>query len=66
MNWLRRKFFYALRLCGWHWPASYGVIHRFLCPRPAGDYDTARSCIKAGHCGCDNGPAIKAKAGEAA
>jgi len=38
-----------------HFPRIWAVTYaRYYCPRPIGDARTARQCIAAGHCGCDN------------
>lgn len=31
-----------------------GVLYRYVCPRPIIDNPTARACVLAGKCGCDN------------
>lgn len=38
-----------------HFPRIWGQTYaRYYCPRPIGDAKTARQCIAAGHCGCNN------------
>lgn len=34
------------------------IWYRFYCPSPIGKNKTARACIAAGECGCDNNPRI--------
>lgn len=36
--------------------AQYLKYARYYCPRPIGKDKTARACIAAGNCGCDNKP----------
>lgn len=31
-----------------------GILYRYRCPRPIIDDPTARACVLAGKCGCDN------------
>ena len=38
-----------------HFPRIWGVTYaRYYCPRPIIKDRTARACIAAGHCGCNN------------
>lgn len=44
---------------GWwlelHFPRIWGQTYaRYYCPRPISEDKTARACIAAGHCGCNN------------
>jgi hypothetical protein len=32
----------------------YHVYYRYYCPRPVIDNPSARACVRAGKCGCDN------------
>lgn len=33
----------------------WSIKYRFRCPRPIDGHKSARSCINAGLCGCNNG-----------
>lgn len=47
----------ALQGCGYHWRRSKNdsvmIIWPRTCPRPLRNDWSARACIKAGDCGCD-------------
>lgn len=51
------------RLC-WHrgWLAFQWsrIWYHFRCPYPIIADHSARACVAAGHCGCDNGPRLLA------
>lgn len=32
------------------------LYYRYYCPRPVIDNPSARACVRAGNCGCDNAP----------
>lgn len=47
-------WFYLNHRCEWLGDLWCKIWFRFYCPHPIIDDMTARACIKAGHCGCNN------------
>lgn len=60
------KFIYVLTMRGdWISDIVGRVWFRWYCPSPLHDDWTARACISAGDCGCNNNPSFKTAEGKA-